>query len=249
MQGANPFLLLVAATTFLTRIPIGRWIDVDGRAVAAAALLYPLVGAGIGVVGGLVADVLAGPLAALAAAAIAVGAVTVVTGAMHVDALADTADALAGRARERRLEIMRDHAVGAFGATAIALALVTQVALVAELAADGKALVSWAAAAAAARWAALPLAAALPYARADGQGRALSRSGLLAVLGGFVVAAAVGLAAQGVDGLWALAAATTAATILGGFFRSWVGGITGDCLGATTMLAELAALAALVAAG
>lgn len=249
MQGANPFLLLVAATTFLTRIPIGRWIDVDGRAVAAAAPLYPLVGAGIGVVGGLVADALAGPLAAFAAAAIAVGAVTVLTGAMHVDALADTADALAGPAPERRLEIMRDHAVGAFGATAIALALVTQVALVAELAADGNALAGWAVAAAAARWAALPLAAVLPYARPDGQGRALSGSGSLAVLGAFVAAAAVAVAAQGIDGLWALAAATAVATILGGFFRTWIGGITGDCLGATTVLAELAALAALVAAG
>jgi adenosylcobinamide-GDP ribazoletransferase len=248
MQGANPLLLLVAATTFLTRIPIGRWIDVDGRAVAAAAPLYPLVGAGIGVVGGFVADALAGPLAAFAAAAIAVGVVTVLTGAMHVDALGDTADALAGPARDRRLEIMRDHALGAFGATAIALALVTQVALVAELATDGSALAGWAAAAAAARWAALPLAAALPYARPDGQGRALSGSGLLAVLGAFLAAAAVAVAAQGVDGLWALAAATAVATILGGFFRSWIGGVTGDCLGATTMLAELAALAALVAA-
>jgi cobalamin synthase len=51
-----------------------------------------------------------------------------------------------------------------------------------------------------------------------------------------------------VDGLWALAAAVVAAVILGGFFRLWIGGVTGDCLGATTILAELAALAALVAA-
>jgi adenosylcobinamide-GDP ribazoletransferase len=247
MRGANPLLLLVAATTFLTRIPIGRWIDVDGRAVAAAAPLYPLVGAGIGVVGGLAADALAGPLAALAAATIAVGAVAVLTGAMHLDALADTADALGGPTRERRLEIMRDHAVGAFGATAIALAIVTEVALIAELAADGTALVSWAAAAAAARWSALPLAAALPYARSEGQGQTLSGSGWPAVLIALVVAAAVALAAHGLDGLWALAAAGLVAAVLGGFFRIWLGGVTGDCLGATTMLAELAALAALVA--
>jgi adenosylcobinamide-GDP ribazoletransferase len=247
MRGGNPFLLLVAATTFLTRIPIGRWIDVDGRAVAAAAPLYPLVGAGIGVVGGLVAGALAGPLTALAAAAIAVGAVAVLTGAMHLDALADTADALGGPTRERRLEIMRDHAVGAFGATAIALALLTEVALVAELAADGTALAGWATAAAAARWAALPLVAALPYARPDGHGQALSGSGWLAVLVALVLVVAVALAAHGVDGLWALGAAALVATILGGFFHVWIGGVTGDCLGATTMLAELGALAALVA--
>jgi adenosylcobinamide-GDP ribazoletransferase len=249
MRGANPFVLLVAATTFLTRIPIGRWIDVDGRAVAAAAPFYPLIGAGVGVVGGLLADALAGPLASLAAAAIAVGAVAVLTGGMHLDALADTADALGGATRERRLEIMRDVAVGAFGATAITLALVMEVALLAELAGRDKALVGWATAAAVARWAALPLAATLRYARPDGQGRALSEVGLSAAVLALIVAAGVALAAHGVDGLWALAAAAAVAVILGGFFHVWLGGVTGDCLGATTMLAEIAALAALVAAG
>jgi adenosylcobinamide-GDP ribazoletransferase len=125
----------------------------------------------------------------------------------------------------------------------------TEVAFVAELAVEGTALAGWATAAAAARWSALPLAAALPYARPDGQGQALSSSGLLAVLVALVVAAGVALAAHGLDGLWAIAAAALVATILGGFFRIWIGGVTGDCLGATTMLAELAALAALVAAG
>ena len=248
MRGANPLVLLAAATTFLTRIPLGRWIEVDGRTVAAAAPFYPLVGAGVGVVGGLVADGLAGPLPAFAAAAIALGAVVVLTGAMHVDGLADVADAFAGATRGRRLEIMRDHAVGAFGASAIALTLLIEVALVAELAAAGTAVASWAAAAAAARWAALPLAAVLPYARADGQGRALGESNPLAVVLALAAAAAVALAALGVDGLWALAAAGAVAAILGGFFRLWIGGVTGDCLGATTMVAELTALAALVAA-
>ena len=248
MRGANPLVLLAAATTFLTRIPLGRWIDVDGRTVAAAAPFYPLVGAGVGVVGGLLAGSLAGPFPALAAAAIAVSAVVVLTGAMHVDGLADVADGLAGATRGRRLEIMRDHAVGAFGASAIALALLIEVALVAELADDGTAVASWAAAAASARWAALPLAAVLPYARADGQGRALAESSPLSVILALAMAAAIALAALGVAGLWPLAAAAAAAAILGGFFRFWIGGVTGDCLGATTMLAELAALAALVAA-
>jgi adenosylcobinamide-GDP ribazoletransferase len=248
MRGANPLVLLAAATTFLTRIPLGRWIEIDGRTVAAAAPFYPLIGAGVGVLGGLVADGLAGPLPAFAAAAIALGAVVVLTGAMHVDGLGDVADALAGANRVQRLEIMRDHAMGAFGASAIALALLIEVALVAELAAGGTAVASWAAAAASARWAALPLAAVLPYARADGQGRALAESSSLSVVLALAVAVALVFAALGVEGLLALAAAAVVAVVLGGFFRFWIGGVTGDCLGATTMLAELAALAALVAA-
>jgi adenosylcobinamide-GDP ribazoletransferase len=247
MRGANPLLLLVAATTFLTRMPIGRWVSVDGRAVAAAAPLYPLVGAGIGVAGGFVADALAGPLTALAAAAIAVGVVAILTGAMHLDALADTADALGGSTSERRLEIMRDHSVGSFGATAIALAVVTEIALVAELAAGDDALAAWATAAAAARWSSLPLAALLPYVRPEGQGLALSGSGVASALAGLVLTAGVAVVALGGEGLWAVAAAAAVAALLGAFFRAWLGGITGDCLGATTMLAELAALATLAA--
>jgi adenosylcobinamide-GDP ribazoletransferase len=249
MRAANPFLLLVAATTFLTRIPIGRWIDVDGRVVAAAAPVYPLVGAGIGVVGGAVADTLAGPLTAVAAAAIAVGVVAILTGAMHLDALADTADALGGATRERRLEVMRDHSVGSFGAIAIALAVVTQTALVSEPAARGDALPVWATAAAVARWSSLPLAALLPYVRREGQGLALAGSGPASAFAGLVVATGIALVAVGSHGLWALAAAAVTAVVLGAFFRAWLGGVTGDCLGATTLLAELAALAALAALG
>lgn len=248
MRGANPLVLLAAATVFLTRIPLGRWVDVDGRTVAAAAPFYPLVGAGLGVVAGFTAEWLAGPLPPLAAAAIAVGVMLVLTGAMHVDGLADVADALAGDTRARRLEIMRDHSVGAFGASAVALAVVTDVALVAALVADGTTPASWAAAAAAARWASIPLAALLSYVRDAGQGRSLGQSGPLVAVLALAVAAAVALAAAGVEGLWALAAAAAVAVFLGGFFRAWIGGVTGDCLGATTMLAELAALAALVAA-
>ena len=247
MRAANPLLLLVAATTFLTRIPLGRWIEVDGRAVARAAPLYPLVGAGIGIVGGVVAEALAGPLAALVAATVAVGVVAILTGAMHLDALADTADALAGSTRERSLEIMRDHAVGSFGAIAIMLAVVTQIALVSELTASGDVVAVWASAAAVARWSSLPLASLLPYVRPEGQGLALSGSSSTSALVGLLVAAAVAVLALGVDGVWALAAAAATAAVLGVFFRAWLGGVTGDCLGATTAVAELAALTVLAA--
>ena len=98
--------MLVAATTFLTRIPLGRVVSVDGDAVARAAPVYPLVGGAVGALGGAVVDVTSGPLPAIAAAALGLGVVALVTGAMHLDALADTADALGGMTRERRLEIM-----------------------------------------------------------------------------------------------------------------------------------------------
>lgn len=56
------------------------------------------------------------------------------TGALHLDVLADTADGLGGgRTREDALRIMRDHAVGAYGAIALALLLVLKIAALSEL--------------------------------------------------------------------------------------------------------------------
>ena len=44
---------LAAAVAFLTRVPVGRWIELDAADVARGGALFPLVGAGIGtVVGG-----------------------------------------------------------------------------------------------------------------------------------------------------------------------------------------------------
>ena len=56
------------------------------------------------------------------------------TGAFHEDGLADVADGLAGSYdRERALIIMKDSRVGAFGAIAVVLALLIKVALLASL--------------------------------------------------------------------------------------------------------------------
>lgn len=231
---------ILAAIAFLTRIPVGRLVELDGRDVARAAPLYPLVGAGIGAAGGAVAAWRPG----LAGAALGVALVAVLTGAMHLDALADSADALGGGTRERRLEIMRDHAVGSFGATALVLALAVKVAVLAEL---EDPLLAYLAAAACARWTALPLAAALPYAREEGQARSLAAGTTwTASVVGLVAAGALAVLALGVPGLAALGAAAAVALLVGAWCRRWIGGVTGDTLGAATEVAEVAALTLLL---
>ena len=60
------------------------------------------------------------------------------TGAFHEDGLADVADGLGGSyERERALIIMKDSRVGAFGAIAVVLAILSKVALLALLGAVG----------------------------------------------------------------------------------------------------------------
>src|SRR5438093_1570044 len=117
----------VAAVTFLTRVPLGRRIEVDATDVGRGAVLFPLVGAGIGALAGLAAAGLEGPVPPLVAGGLAVGIAVALTGALHVDALADTADALGTGTREQALEIMRDPRLGAFGVAAVALALLVEI--------------------------------------------------------------------------------------------------------------------------
>lgn len=232
---------LVAATAFLTRIPVGRAVEVDGRAVARAAPLYPLIGGAVGALGGAAVDLTAGPLPTFAAAAVGLALVALLTGGIHLDALADTADALGGTTRSRRLEIMRDQAIGSFGASALVLVLLFEASV---LAAEASAWSAFAAAAACARWTPLPLAAVLPYARAEGQGAALASTRWGQALLGLAIASAIALGVRGPEGLAAVAAAAVTALVLGTFFQRWIGGVTGDALGATTELAQAAALAA-----
>jgi adenosylcobinamide-GDP ribazoletransferase len=164
---------------------------------------------------------------------------------MHLDALADTADAVGGRTPADRLRIMRESSVGAFGATAVTLYVVIEVAAIAELLEDGVGSVPvFVAAFAASRAAAPPLAALLPYARAEEAVPAFVTG--KRALAGVVVAGALCIPA-GVGGVVVLAGTsvvTAASTVI---YRRWLAGVTGDSLGATVAVAEASALVAAVA--
>ena len=248
MQAAEQSLRAsAAAVAFLTRLPVGRVVRLDGADVARGGPAFPLVGAAVGAAVGGTAAGLVHVLPALAAAGIALALGAALTGALHLDALADTADALTAE-RERALAIMRDHAIGAYGAAAVALDLIVKAAVLAGLAGHGRA-VAWAISAGAlSRAAPVALAAALPGVRDDGAGAsfagAATRAGAAVAI---VLAVAIAAAAGGVHGLElaAIAAAITAA--LGLFCRRWLGGVTGDTLGASVELVETVGLVAAAA--
>ena len=236
-----------AAVAFLTRIPVGRLVVLDGADVARGAPAFPLVGAGVGALVAGVAVGLAHVLPALAAAGVGLAVGAAVTGAMHLDALADTADALTHHGK-RALEIMRDHAIGAYGATALTLDLVVKTAVLASLVGASDAVGPAVAAGALSRAVALVLAAGLPPVRGDGAGAAVG--GPVSGQGaGVAVAVGVALAlvagpARGLE-LAAVAAALTGGTVL--FYRRWLGCVTGDLLGAAIDVTETALILAAAA--
>jgi adenosylcobinamide-GDP ribazoletransferase len=249
MQGAEAARAATAAVAFLTRIPVGRSRALEPADVARGAALFPLVGAAVGAVSGGAAAVAHPQLPALAAAAIAIGVELVLTGGMHVDALADTADAAGGATRERALEIMRDPRIGSFGAATLVVDLLARAAAIASLLAGGGAISALVVAGALGRAAALPLAAGLPYARGHGgPGSVLTgRVGRASALTAWVIALGAAVALRGLDGLSAGGAAIVAALLLGLVFRRWLGGVTGDTLGAVTEISGLVVLLTLVA--
>jgi adenosylcobinamide-GDP ribazoletransferase len=236
---------LAAAVAFLTRIPVGRWIELDAADVARGGALFPIVGAGVGAAVGGVTQSLAGPITPLLAAVLGLAAGAVLTGALHLDALADSADAFGASTRERALEIMRDHAIGAYGAVALVLDLGAKAAALAVLAERHDALRFAVCAAAVARVAPVLLASALPYARLGaGTGNALGATGW--ARGTLAAAIGVGICIL-LHAVLLLAVAAAVVIGVGLVARRALGGITGDVLGGAAEVCEVTALVVAVA--
>jgi adenosylcobinamide-GDP ribazoletransferase len=212
----------------------------------STAAWFPVVGAGVGALAGGVRLLCGEAVGAGVATVLAMIVLVVVTGALHQDGLADTADGLGVRGdRARRLDVMRDSSTGVFGALALigwALLLYSTLRSL-----DGDhALRALVVACALARWAALVHAAATRPARSDGLGAAL-HVGLVALGVATALAVIVALAAGGlVPGAAALGTAVVVAWLSVLFARGALGGRTGDTLGATVAVVEVAVCVALL---
>lgn len=136
MNAVRHFLL---ALQFFTRIPVtGRlaeWVGFSPAALRASSAHFPGVGWVIGAITAAVFGAVAWqlpdlPAAPFVAAFVSTVAGLLLTGAFHEDGLADLADGLGGSMnRDRALEIMKDSRVGSFGAAALVMALVGKLAL------------------------------------------------------------------------------------------------------------------------
>lgn len=239
---------LAVAGAFLTRLPLRRGAGADGEALARAVPLFPLVGAGLGAVVGGAAIGLSQVLPPLIAGLLAVALELVLTGAIHADGLADSADGLGGRDRERSLAIMRDHTLGSYGASALVLDLGVKAAALSALGEAG-ALGAVVAAMALSRAAPLPLGRLLGYARAGaGSGRLLAgKVDAASVLAGSALAILLAVVAAGFPALALFATAVVVATLVGSLSGRRLGGVTGDVMGAAIELSATAALVVAVA--
>lgn len=232
----------LAALGYFTRVPVPAWVGFSAESLQQAARYLPAVGL---LVGGIAAAVFWGaaklwpvPVAVLLAMAASIA----VTGAFHEDGLSDTADGLGGGwDKQRILEIMKDSRVGSYGVVALVLALLGKFALLTSL--DVECVpIALIAAHAFSRFCALVLMATMDYARDDSQSKAkpvAARLSFGALLFALVFAAAPLLWLPPVQALAGVLLAMLATLWLARKCRRWLGGYTGDCLGAVQQVAEL----------
>lgn len=231
---------LVAAVQFLTRFPVP--VETTVRARAEAPRWYPVVGGLVGLVGAAVHAACALRLPAVAPV-VGILATVVATGALHEDGLADTADA-AGLDRERARTVMKDPRLGTHGVIALCASLALRVLAVSQT--DGTARwLAYLAAGVLGRAAAVAVMCSLPYAYDDGarrtgdaaQGRFahLAWSAVSIVTLGGLCARLHGLVPFGV----ACASSVVVARLATHRLRAWLGGVTGDTLGAVEQVVEV----------
>jgi adenosylcobinamide-GDP ribazoletransferase len=244
----HSFLVAVA---FLTIFPIPFRELPSSADVARSRVWYPVVGLLMGVLLAIVFGVV-GVLWPPAVAAFVLLAVWLgCTGALHLDGLADLCDGLfGGTSPVERLRIMKDPHQGTFGVTAAVLVLLGKFAALSSLLQAGhppRALWGAAAAVAWSRALVLIMAANAPYPRSEGTGKASVRA----------TRWSEALPSAGVTGclLWlmswqadfavcglALLCAFWAVLGLRRLCEKLLGGVTGDCLGASIEVSEMVVL-------
>jgi adenosylcobinamide-GDP ribazoletransferase len=234
------------AASFLTILPLGPSRPADEEDVARSFGFFPLVGFLIGAALTVEDFILATVFGVPIRSGLIVLTLVIVTGALHLDALADTADALAaGADRKRALAILRDTSVGVFGITAVALWLGLQWVALAALQGPTRAAAIYLSPGLG-RWAMVAVAAGVDYLRAAGAGSFLKPQwswpnlrlatiitliAIIPVFSSHARAAAGAAIAVAVGARW--------------FYGRWLGGVTGDLIGAAGAIAELAAMLAM----
>jgi len=233
--------IFLTSVLFFTRIPVHSWFTYREEYLNHGSRYFPLVGL---IVGGIGAGVfwfanLIFPVS------VSVGLSTVATiwttGAFHEDGFGDVCDAFGGGwTREKILDIMKDSRVGAYGALGMFMIILLKIISLIEIPAEilpftlisGHAL---------SRWAANSTMHSHEYVT-EGE---LSKSKLLAQrmnFGDLIIslffalipafwnpmATGAGLIAVFLVKLW-----------MASFFKKWIGGYTGDCLGAIQQVAEV----------
>ena len=233
----------LTAITFLTRIPLSKWAIHKPDALAKAFVYFPLVGIIMGTLIGIVFTICSGLWNQDIAIIAAITSGIILTGAFHEDGFADVCDSLGAFDTEKKLLIMKDSHLGTFGVCGLICLLLVKFFALQSIAGHSQNLFAvFILAHTVSRWSSLPLIHFNPYvsrnaksgksllADANNEGRMMIASGLTLVI----------LMLFGSNNIFNLILGVLLVILASQyFFRKSLGGITGDCLGATNQLTEV----------
>lgn len=237
----NSFLI---GLQFLTRIHLVRQTVWTAEDFGRSTRFFPLVGLVLGICYALAAWLL---LYALGIRSLTVALLLILplllTGGLHADGFMDTADGVfSGRERARKLEIMKDSRVGAFGVVSFVMLMFVQFALLSDMA--------WPLLVPAlfvmpiiGRLAMVLAVACFPYAREDGMGKTFADMADRSTVVIAALTTAVLVLPWGVLATAALVLGTLFAFLFCRMMTNILGGVTGDVYGAATVLTETLVLA------
>ena len=233
------------AFALLTRLPVPVDHDRAAERGAKAAWAYPIVGMALGAIAALIAGAAANIGATSdISAVIALAIIAILTGGMHEDGLADTADGMGVSGKDRKLAVMRDSHIGAFGVIALILILIGRWS---GTEAVNSALLALIAVGATSRAAMVLQMYLLPNATETGLSASTGRPDAVSAIIAVALAAIACLAFIGLPGTIMVAVSLAAILPVTAYAKRALDGQTGDILGATQQFAEFAALAAAAA--
>lgn len=234
--------IFFTALMFYTRIPCPKWVTHDEEYLNKATRYFPMVG---WIVGGVCAVVFYGaeylfntPIAIIISMITGI----FITGAFHEDGFADVCDGFGGGwTKEKILDIMKDSRVGAYGAIGIILMLLLK--YMSQLSINvydlGLVLI---AAHSFSRLCAVFVISTSKYVREneDAKAKPLAKSiTIKEIIPAFLFGVAPLFLFLTIKIVLVVLLPIIGTFYLRWYFHKWIGGYTGDCLGATQQVTEV----------
>jgi len=236
-----------AALQFLTIFPTPLRHKVTVSTSGQSLSYFPLIGL---ILGAILLGIRYGLILALPSSvvnALLIIALVILTGAHHLDGLIDTCDGvIAGKSKKERLAIMSDSKVGAFGIVGVVILLLLKYVSLSSVPILPALLLM----PTLSRWTMASMIFIFPYAKRSGMGLAFKQGATWQRLTvATVIALIITVALLKWWGLALMAAVWLIAFGVASYFRSRLGGLTGDNYGAINELAEVLVLLLLILIG
>ncbi len=257
----NELKIFFTAVMFYTRIPCPKWVEHSPVYLNKASRYFPLIGwiTGTAFFISLYLSLLIFPIEIAVVISMISG--ILLTGAFHEDGFADVCDGFGGGWKKQRiLEIMKDSRIGAYGVIGLALLLLLKFYTlkyiinisITDFNNHITILLLFITVHSVSRLAAISIVFTHQYVREDMESKAkpIAQSYTWKEVTGsffFGLIPFIYLSFHQYQIIYALIPLLVARFMLSGYFKKWIGGYTGDCLGATQQVCEVVFYLAVIA--